>query len=81
MDSKEIFMPLSLGGCQRRGKGDGCRCAEDGGDAMAGWSLAMVYSPEQPFCDIYEADEGLSRGTIFAALDKPFYGDGRGCGC
>ena len=23
----------------------------------------------------------LAREYLFAALDKPFYGDGRGCGC
>ena len=82
MDSKEIFMPLSLEACQPNGR-DATRhwCAEGGERALTGFSLAMVYSPEQPFSDIYEPDEGLSRGTIFAALDKPFHGDGRNCGC
>ncbi len=37
-------------------------------------SLAMVYSPEQAFTDLYEPEKGLSRGTIFARLDMPFYG-------
>ena len=35
-------------------------------------SLAMVYSPKQPFADLYEPIKALSRGTLFVALDKPF---------
>ena len=41
---------------------------------LSGRSLAMVYSPCQVFEGIYESDEGLSRGTIFMELEKPFYG-------
>lgn len=37
-----------------------------------GVSLAMVYAPEQPFAGLYEVEEGLTRGTIFRQLDKPF---------
>lgn len=36
-----------------------------------GISLAMVYSPAQEFDDLYDAEEGLYRGTIFVKLDKP----------
>ncbi len=45
-----------------------CRNGERG---KGGRSLAMVYSPEQEFSDLYEAEEGLYRGTIFVQLDKP----------
>jgi hypothetical protein len=90
MESQEIFYPLFRDGCRtcrrscRSERTDGCpadcgdkgTCGE-GEDALSGRSLAMVYSPKQPFCDLYEPDEGLSRGTIFAALEKPFCGDGR----
>lgn len=41
-------------------------------------SLAMVYIPNQEFRELYDADTGLSRGTIFRELDKPFVGRG-GC--
>ena len=34
-------------------------------------SLAMVYAPTQGFRDVYSPAEGLSRGTLFAGLDKP----------
>ena len=34
-------------------------------------SLAMVYAPTQAFRDVYSPAEGLSRGTLFAGLDKP----------
>lgn len=43
-------------------------------DCLSGRSLAMVYSPCQVFEGIYAPDEGLSRGTIFMELEKPFYG-------
>ena len=35
-------------------------------------SLAMTYSPWQQWECVYEAETGLSRGTIFPGLDKPF---------
>ena len=50
-----------------------------GNDPLKGASLAMVYSPEQAFEGLYEPDEALVRGTVFIALEKPFYGDGRKC--
>ncbi len=37
-------------------------------------SLAMVYAPMQTFVKIYEPTKALSRGTLFAELDKPFTG-------
>ncbi|MBE6713069.1 MAG: spore coat associated protein CotJA [Ruminococcaceae bacterium] len=39
----------------------------------------MVYSPYQNFDSVYDPRQGLCNGTIFSGLDKPFYGDGRGC--
>ena len=36
-----------------------------------GRSLAMVYSPVQEFEELYDAEEGLCRGTIFRQLDLP----------
>ena len=37
-------------------------------------SLAIVYSPQQSFDGLFEPLEALCRGTLFSALDKPFYG-------
>ena len=37
-------------------------------------SLAMVCSPVQSFCDVYDEEKGFRRGTIFSQLDKPFLG-------
>ncbi len=88
MESNEIFYPVFGGGCRcRRACGCGESAAEtgkhspcaSGHDPLAGASLAMVYSPEQAFENLYEPDEGLVRGTVFIALEKPFYGDGRKC--
>ena len=48
--------------CEMRGEG-GC---------LAGRSLAMVYSPIQAFCELYDVKNAICRGTIFKELDKPF---------
>lgn len=37
-------------------------------------SLAMVYAPCQSWQKLYESAKALSRGTLFAELDKPFVG-------
>jgi len=37
-------------------------------------SLAMMYVPFQRFQNLYEPDKALTRGTLFADLDLPFYG-------
>ena len=43
-------------------------------------SLAMSYVPYQRFENLYDEGKALSRGTLFACLDLPFYGSGRGRG-
>ncbi len=52
---------------------------------LHGNPLSMVYSPHQKWGNLYEAEHGHSRGTIFKCLDFPFYGAScRGsssCGC
>ena len=45
-----------------------------GEDGMNGFSLAMVYSPHQHWRNLYDEETGLTRGTIFEELDKPFHG-------
>lgn len=37
--------------------------------------LAMAYIPFQKWETPYEPEVGLSRGTIFPSLDKPFIGE------
>ena len=59
-------------------------CAEDApvvslpagreNECLSGRSLAMVYAPCQEFEGLYEPMEGLHAGTIFQALEKPFFG-------
>lgn len=39
-------------------------------------ALAMAYVPPQEWEDLYDADIGFARGTIFQQLDKPFIGEG-----
>lgn len=45
----------------------------DGVDSM---QVAMQYVPWQKWNQIYCPEEGLSCGTIFPELNKPFYGKG-----
>ncbi|MBQ7475135.1 MAG: spore coat associated protein CotJA [Clostridia bacterium] len=77
-------------GATRGGEtGTGRGCGGNGGTGGAafvlpelyGAPLAMVYSPVQRFEDLYDPEEGLQRGTIFRALDLPFYPTGCGAQC
>jgi len=43
-------------------------------DPLASFPIAMAYVPWQSFHKLYDFHEGLSRGTIFPELDKPFCG-------
>ena len=39
---------------------------------------AMAYVPYQQWGDVYDAEKGLCRGTMFPVLDLPFSGgDGK----
>ena len=44
-------------------------------------SLAMVYSPIQPWKEVLSPEDGLAQGTIFVDLIKPFEAGERGKGC
>ena len=45
-------------------------------DSWNDMSLAMAYVPWQVWRDIYDAEKGFCKGTIFQELDKPFLGKG-----
>ena len=47
-------------------------------DDLYGMPLAMAYVPWQKWQNIYDAEKGFCRGTIFQELDLPFFGVG-GC--
>ena len=49
-------------------------CIPSGGFGLKGYPLASVYAPLQEFDEIYDLDNALNRGTMFAALDLPFEG-------
>ena len=40
----------------------------------------MVYIAGQEWNCVYPAERALSQGTLFPALDKPFFGKGGCCG-
>ena len=45
-------------------------------DSWHDMSLAMAYVPWQTWRDIYDAEKGFHKGTIFQELDMPFLGKG-----
>lgn len=47
---------------------------------IEGRTVAALYIPIQAYEDVYDLQTGLTRGTIFASLDKPFFG-GKGVDC
>ena len=49
----------------------------NGNEQLDNLPLAMAYVPMQKWRNIYEADVGLDRGTMFCELDLPFLGDRR----
>ncbi len=70
-----------MNGCEK----NGCRPQEPlcrPTEVTAYPSLSMVYPPRQCWRELYNADIGLSRGTIFRELDKPWQPcrGGKGCG-
>lgn len=42
--------------------------------AFDGFAVAMTYTPWQRWGEVYQAEKGLDRGTIFPVLDMPFSG-------
>ncbi len=55
---------------------DSCSCPQPVGKFPAETPVAMAYVPFQQWEKPYDKDAGLSRGTIFPSLDKPFIGKG-----
>lgn len=47
-------------------------------DELSSMPIAMAYVPWQEWRNIYEAEKGFHKGTIFEELNKPFCGIG-GC--
>jgi len=63
-----------------------CDCDRDEQAKVCGFGvenavLAAVWAPLNRFEDIYDTDTAWRRGTMFAALDKPFYGGQKEVDC
>ena len=56
---------------------DLCDCGEPEGEFPPEMPVGMAYVPMQRWEKIYDSSQALERGTIFKALDKPFYGERR----
>jgi len=64
----------------------GCTASNSCGISCTGWGLnghpqAMVYSPCQPWNNVYKPEIALERGTLFKDLDLPFEAADRRGGC
>ncbi|MGN0624545.1 MAG: spore coat associated protein CotJA [Oscillospiraceae bacterium] len=53
----------------------GKNCPMPQGEFPAETPLAMAYVAFQSWEKPYDSDAGLSRGTVFPSLDKPFIGE------
>jgi hypothetical protein len=51
------------------------------GFGIYGGILAALYMPLQQYDDLYDEETALRRGTLFRALDLPFYGGREGKFC
>ena len=60
---------------QRPNNPDGTPCNEGCGkdNCLADYPLAMAYTPDQKWQNLYSDDDSISHGTIFTELYKPFY--------
>ena len=56
---------------------NGCGCEKDEDCAkkncLSGYPLAMSYTPDQEWRNLFEIEEALHHGTIFRELELPFY--------
>ena len=79
--SSAQYCSSSVCGCRENA---GCRSARTV-PPLQGLPLAMVYSPEQDWENILEAEEALEKGTLFAGLVFPWYPsrcrENKECGC
>lgn len=50
------------------------RAVLDREGAFNQFAVAMTYTPWQRWGEVYNAEKGLDRGTIFPVLDMPFSG-------
>lgn len=48
-------------------------------ESLNGLPIGMCYVPWQHFQQVLDADSGLHKGTIFAELILPFYGEKAAC--
>ena len=63
-----------------------CGCDYDEQASVCGFGventvLAAVWAPLNRFEGVYDTDTAMRRGTMFAALDKPFYGGQKEVDC
>ena len=63
-----------------------CACARSERESVCGFGVeegmvAALYVPLQTFAEVYDLSTALRRGTMFEALDKPLYGDGKEVDC
>lgn len=58
--------------CQQTSRSSGAPSPMPGLQPSAMFPVGMTYTPWQEFTRLYEWDQALIRGTLFADLDKPF---------
>lgn len=93
MNGRSVTQVFSSGGCGCKDRGrmypdnnnsmvpggncEGCRYGESKTWGVKDHPLAIVYSPIQEWCELYDIEMGLTRGTIFKQLDLPLEAENR----
>ena len=82
-DQGDVKLSCALGVSRMEQSQPTCGCGDAsvrGFGVMNGIGAAL-YLPLMTFDEVYDPDTAFRRGTMFAALDKPFYGDGKEVDC
>lgn len=75
----DVHMDSRMGNCmdehmRKVMPGERCFMRENDTYQCEKFPIGMGYVPWQEFKDIYDMERGLNAGTIFAELEKPFWG-------
>ena len=72
LDGKNAAPRCDLGSCEQNTRNYDNEHNRSWG--LEGYPLASVFAPLQKFENVYEVENAIKRGTVFADLDLPFEG-------
>ena len=69
--------PIGAFACNTAAQQTRCDMPQKAQWGLENYPLASVYAPLQSFCELYELETALEKGTLFKQLDLPFWGSER----